>query len=304
MTQPIFFTYSTFYQSEVRQANLNGSKQPKKNILDLNACPYLYLHTYRVIVCVLYCTIISFVHTPWYDDSWLETIKSGKTKSIFLHLHLIEIIIHVYTHSHTFSIHIKSFSLLIQYINPLEILILSVQCVKKTAKNMTSFEKYWLQSCDNRKIPPEIAKNWLKSIQTKYNTESNRIYHNFNVLIKKCDFLESLEKIGLVNFSDYLIFAIAFQYHHFDLKSNCNERNCIAFGELCNEAAVHDVSVYHNCDFRHSHRDFFLHLNPLSNFVFVFLWCLCVCVYRHSSLIPYVTCLVIQIKPILEMHTM
>lgn len=109
---------------------------------------------------------------------------------------------------------------------------------------MSSFEKYWLQSCDNQKIPPEIAKKWLKSIQTKYNTESNRIYHNFNVLIKKCDFFDSLEKIGLVNCSDYLVFAIAFQYYHFDLKTNCNELNCIAFRELCNEAAINDVSHF------------------------------------------------------------
>lgn len=105
---------------------------------------------------------------------------------------------------------------------------------------MSSFEKYWIKSCDNQKILPEIAKNWLKSIQTKYNTESNRIYHNFNVLTKKCDFLDSLK--GLVNFSDYLIFAIAFQYYHFDLKTDCNELNCTGFRKFCNEAAINDVS--------------------------------------------------------------
>lgn len=107
---------------------------------------------------------------------------------------------------------------------------------------MSNFEKYWLQSCVNQKIPPEIARDWLKTIQDKYNTESNRIYHNFNVLTKKCDFLHSLDTIGLVNFSDYLIFAIAFQYYHFDLKIDCSEKNCIAFRELCKNAAVDDVS--------------------------------------------------------------
>lgn len=116
---------------------------------------------------------------------------------------------------------------------------------------MSSFENFWIKSCDNQKIPPELAKKWLKSIQTKYNTESNRIYHNFNVLTKKCDFLDSLNAIGLVNFSDYLIFAIAFQYYHFDLKTDCSESNCNGFRELCNEAAVSDVSPYArlHCDF-------------------------------------------------------
>lgn len=107
---------------------------------------------------------------------------------------------------------------------------------------MSNFEKYWLQSCENQKVPPEVANRWLQCIQTKYNTESNRVYHNFTVLIKKCDFLDSLATIGLANFSDYLIFAIAFQYYHFDLKSDCSESNCIAFHELCNEAAINDVS--------------------------------------------------------------
>lgn len=107
---------------------------------------------------------------------------------------------------------------------------------------MSSFEKFWLKSCDKQKIPPEIAKNWLKTIQTKYNTESNRIYHNFNVLTKKCDFLESLNTIS---FSDYLIMAIAFQYYHFDLKMDCSESNCSGFREFCNAAAVNDVSFQH-----------------------------------------------------------
>lgn len=110
---------------------------------------------------------------------------------------------------------------------------------------MSNFEKYWLKSCDNQKIPPEIAKNWLKSIQTKYNTEPNRIYHNFNVLLKKCDFLDSLNAVGLVDFSDYLIFAIAFQYYHFDLKTDCSESNCNGFREFCNEAAANDVSFHY-----------------------------------------------------------
>lgn len=109
---------------------------------------------------------------------------------------------------------------------------------------MSNFEKFWLKSCDNQKIPCEIAKNWLKSIETKYNTESNRIYHNFNVLIKKCDFLDLLcTNDSIKTFGDSLIFGIAFQYYHFDLKTDDSERNCIAFRQLCTDASINDVSL-------------------------------------------------------------
>lgn len=105
---------------------------------------------------------------------------------------------------------------------------------------MSSLDKLWYQSNENQKIAVDIAKRWLNSIQTKYNTESHRIYHNLNVLNKKCEFV--LANVA-VEYSDYLIFAIIFQYYHFDLKSDCSETNCTAFREFYTDAGVDNVSV-------------------------------------------------------------
>lgn len=105
---------------------------------------------------------------------------------------------------------------------------------------MSGLEKLWFQSCENQKIPTEIAKTWLTQIQTKYTTETHRFYHNLNVLNKKCDFLLSIG--SAVEFSDYLVFAIIFQYYNFDLKTDCIEINCTTFREFLNAADTDNVS--------------------------------------------------------------
>lgn len=106
---------------------------------------------------------------------------------------------------------------------------------------MSTFEKLWYQSCENQKIPQETTKVWLNNIQKKYNTESHRIYHNFNVLNKKCDFLLSLG--SSVQFSDYLVFAIVFQYYQFDLNTDCSAANCMIFREFYKSSGVDNVSL-------------------------------------------------------------
>lgn len=106
---------------------------------------------------------------------------------------------------------------------------------------MSTFENCWYQSCENQKITKETAKIWLNKIQTKYNTESHRIYHNLKVLNKKCDFLLSLG--SSVQFSDYLVFAIAFQYYHFEMNTDCSALNCTAFNEFYNASGIGNVSV-------------------------------------------------------------
>lgn len=105
---------------------------------------------------------------------------------------------------------------------------------------MSAFEKLWFQSCESEKIPTETANAWLHKIQTKYSTESHRFYHNLNVLHRKCDFLLSIE--STVQYSDYLVFAIAFQYYHFDLNTDCIELNMTAFREFYNSAGIDNVS--------------------------------------------------------------
>lgn len=106
---------------------------------------------------------------------------------------------------------------------------------------MSTFEKVWHESCENQKIPPETAKTWWNNIQTKYNTESHRIYHNLNILNRKFEFLLSLG--SSVHFDDYLVFAIAFQYYQFDLNTDCSASNCTAFREFYTASGVDNVSV-------------------------------------------------------------
>lgn len=106
---------------------------------------------------------------------------------------------------------------------------------------MSSLDKLWCQSTENQNIAPDIAKRWLHLIQTKYNSETHRIYHNLNVLTKKCEFLLSIG--SSIKYSDYVVFAIVFQYYHFDLKTDCCEKNCTAFREFIIETGVENVSV-------------------------------------------------------------
>lgn len=105
---------------------------------------------------------------------------------------------------------------------------------------MSGLDKFWFQACENQKIPHDTANRWLHTIQTKYNTESHRIYHNPNVLRKKLDFLNVIEES--IDYSDYLVFAIVFQYYHFDLKSDCCDNNITAFREFCADAHINTVS--------------------------------------------------------------
>lgn len=109
---------------------------------------------------------------------------------------------------------------------------------------MSGLEELWFQSCKNQNIPHETAKSLLHKIQSKFNNESHRIYHNLNVLNKKCNFLLSLK--SSVQYSDYLVFAIFFQYYHFDLKTDCSEMNWKTFRELCKTAGIDNVSLIYN----------------------------------------------------------
>ncbi|XP_031620952.1 uncharacterized protein LOC116339297 [Contarinia nasturtii] len=106
---------------------------------------------------------------------------------------------------------------------------------------MSGLEEIWNQSCENQNIPQELAKTWLNNVKTKYSTESHRIYHNLNVLNKKCDLLRAFGQS--VQYSDYLAFAIVFQYYNFDLKTDCSGTNCAAFREFYNAANIDNIKL-------------------------------------------------------------
>lgn len=105
----------------------------------------------------------------------------------------------------------------------------------------SSLSELWFEVCGKQKIPQETAKRWLDTIETKYNRESHRFYHNANILNQKCDFIRSLDS-SAIGIPDYLIFAIVFQYFHYDTKSECSEKNRNVFREFCTEAGIDDVS--------------------------------------------------------------
>lgn len=163
---------------------------------------------------------------------------------------------------------------------------------------MSNFDQFWFQSCENQNISHDSAAKWLNSIQTKYNTESHRIYHNLNVLTKKFDFLNSIG--SSVNYSDSLIFAIVFQYYNFDLKSSdCSEQNCTAFREFCCDAHFDNVSssnVWLICCSRSLSVSLY---NEKYGCCFVFFRN-----FRLRSLIPFAICWAIQIKRSQGMHKM
>lgn len=104
----------------------------------------------------------------------------------------------------------------------------------------TKLSTIWLKACENYKIPNETATHWLNAIKSKYNTESHRIYHNLNILEKKCDFLLTLG--ASITYKNCLIFALCFQYYEFNLKTECSDANCKAFQDFYNESGIDDVS--------------------------------------------------------------
>lgn len=95
----------------------------------------------------------------------------------------------------------------------------------------------WSRACHECSIDDAIASRWLKNILDKYDSEAERIHHNSKILQIKSD-----QIIELNSFSSALIFAIFFQYYHFNVNSDCGELNRNAFRLFCTEANWKNVS--------------------------------------------------------------
>lgn len=96
----------------------------------------------------------------------------------------------------------------------------------------------WSRACRECGIDDETANSWLTKILNKYDTESERIHHNSKILRKKCDQIIELNANNSVSFSSALIFAIFFQYYHFNVKSACDDLNRNAFRSFCTEVKL------------------------------------------------------------------
>lgn len=120
-------------------------------------------------------------------------------------------------------------------------------CVCVCARNLSvarqsimSPREHWDTVCQTLGIPIPVSTIWFEKLATNYN-QSNRYYHNTNIL--KCK-LDALKDHGYQPIQSHLIFAIFFQYYQFDVKRNCCTENCEAFRSFCRDAALDDVSKY------------------------------------------------------------
>lgn len=94
----------------------------------------------------------------------------------------------------------------------------------------------FLNVCKNLEIQEPVGRKWLDKIRTKLTTESQRHYHNWDIIDSKYKFVECLDNVCV-------LLAIFFQYFEFDVRRNCVEENCLAFEEFVNESGLNDVSM-------------------------------------------------------------
>lgn len=182
-----------------------------------------------------YLTHVTLCFEQFHASKFFVGVKCHDTNSLLITTNKIEksiLVAKLFEPSVLFCIQEKN--IIIQIIN--------TKKVHWTDMSSSSLHELWSKACDNEKINREISKRWLDTVETKYNTESHRFYHNANILYKKCDFLQSINSTS-VKISDYLIFATVFQYFHFDLKSECSEKNRDTFRQFYKEAGIDDVSI-------------------------------------------------------------
>lgn len=110
-----------------------------------------------------------------------------------------------------------------------------------------SSREYWDTVCQRIGVPISVATIWYEKLAANYN-EKTRYYHNEQVLLQKFNFLKhnviaNSSDNGDVMLRSHLMFAIFFQYYHFDVKRNCCTENCQEFRNFYNQdAALNDVS--------------------------------------------------------------
>lgn len=102
-----------------------------------------------------------------------------------------------------------------------------------------NFQQLWHRVCESCAIPRPIAEQWLANIQNRYNGEALRLFHNFDLLELKSDFI--LTNQSDVAVSDAVVLSVAFQYYHFDVKCDCSVDNLNALNEFAEATGIlHD----------------------------------------------------------------
>lgn len=101
-----------------------------------------------------------------------------------------------------------------------------------------NWHSLWQRVCDGVGVPAGVANEWLQKIQTRYDTEPQRFFHNSGLLELKCDGIALLDDGKGTAVPNQIILAFVFQYFHFDVKSDCSEKNAEAFAEFVNAAGI------------------------------------------------------------------
>lgn len=100
------------------------------------------------------------------------------------------------------------------------------------------FPTLWHRVCDNLNISRSIADEWLENIQTRYDGEAQRFFHNSDLLELKSDFILTDDVGKTIDYSNGILIAIPFQYYHFDAKSDCCDESLSAFKEFADASGL------------------------------------------------------------------
>lgn len=117
-----------------------------------------------------------------------------------------------------------------------------------------SSRENWDTVCQKIGVPISVATIWYEKLAANYN-QNTRHYHNEQVLkqkfiILKQNVISNSDNNDDIMLRSHVIFAIFFQYYHYDVKRNCSTENCQEFRNFYNnDAALNDVS--RNTLFKH-----------------------------------------------------
>lgn len=103
-------------------------------------------------------------------------------------------------------------------------------------------KELWSSVCRSCNVDECIASKWFDNVISKYDSEPDRVYHNSRILRSKCAEIHELDASKRIPISNALVFAIFFQYYHFNVQSSSADLNCQAFLSFCAEANLDDVS--------------------------------------------------------------
>jgi hypothetical protein len=96
----------------------------------------------------------------------------------------------------------------------------------------------FISTCAKHDVPSKTTNEWMADFQRRFQDE-NRHFHNVALVERK---LKLAEEIAGDEFNDALVFAIFFQYFHYDVKRDMKKENCDGFRLFIEQAGIKNVS--------------------------------------------------------------